>query len=606
MTDNTSPTAHSAWRTLTDWVTYTRAASPEQAQRGRLAASVLLALWVVILLALPLNVFGIISPDSGSVGLLLGWGLAAVWAGLFVLNRRGATDLAGLGMASAMLITNLLIIAQLGSLAPVAAALVLPVIVAGLFGPPLSAVIIALAAALSYLGLNLRADPAYFRAIAAGDPAAQTLIVYLNLIVVGVVAWLFARLTRRALRQSREMSLALVEQRELLTSRLDQQTRQLQAVITVSRAIVGSRDVDQLLDDMVRLVRETFGYYHVQIFLVDEDRGYATLRQSTGKVGQKLLERGHRLPVGSMSVIGQVTATGQPIIARDTGHTPVHRRNELLPDTRSEMALPLTIGDAVIGALDLQSIEPDAFDEEAIPTLQALADQLALAIQNARLFQQAEENLRELRDLSIESTRRSWSEFLAETREEEVRQVYGAETKALATRRSQIVDRVLSAGSVIISTGADGGATFLAVPVVVRNEVVGVLGVEPEASREWTQADLGIMEGIAQRTALAVENARLYIEAQRAAQRERMVSSIAERLQRAPSLALLLESAAKELASALQTDSVYAELSVDQPLAQRRKQVSQQAEDSSDQPDDGTPDEAAAAPGEAAEARIDQ
>jgi len=605
MTENTSPTESLSWGTLGEWVTRSRAANPEQVQRGRLEATVLLALWVVILLALPFNVFGIIRPEAGALGPLLGWGLAAYWVGLFLLNRRGDTDLAGVGMASAMLVTNLLIIAQFGPLAPVAAALVLPVIVAGLFGPPLSAIIIALLAAIGYLGLNLQADSTYFRAIAIGESAAQTLIVYLNLAVVGVVAWLFARLTRRALRESREMSLALVEQRQVLTERLDQQTRQLQAVITVSRAIVGSRDVDQLLDDMVRLVRETFGYYHVQIFLVDEDRGYATLRQSTGEVGQKLLERGHRLPVGSMSVIGQVTATGQPVVARDTDRTAVHRRNELLPDTRSEMALPLTIGDTVIGALDLQSAEPDAFDEDAIPTLQALADQFALAIQNARLFQQAEENLRELHDLSMESTRRSWSEFLIEAHEEETRQVYGAETKALANRRSQIVDRVLNAGSVIISTGADGKPTFLAVPVVVRNEVVGVLGVEPEGPREWTQADLSIMEGIAQRTALAVENARLYIEAQRAAQRERMVSSIAERLQRAPSLSLLLESAAKELASALQTDGVYAEISIDQPMAQRRKQVSQQEEEGDDQPD-SSPGEAAAAPGEAAEARIDQ
>jgi GAF domain-containing protein len=598
MTENTAPTAQSAWRALGEWITRNWATTPEQVQRGRLEAAVLIALWVVILLVLPFNVLGIMSQEAGPLASLLAWGLVAFWAGLFVLNRRGFTDLSGVGMALTMLVANLLIILQFGTLAPGAAALVLLVIVAGLFGPPFSALVIALLAALGYLGLNLRADPAYFQAIAGGDPAAQTLIVYLNLLVVGLVSWLFARLTRRALRESRVMSLALVEQRQFLASRLDEQTRQLQAVITVSRAIVGSREVNQLLDDMVRLVRETFGYYHVQIFLIDEDRGYATLRQSTGDVGQKLLERGHRLPVGSMSVIGQVTATGQPVVARDTDHTAVHRRNELLPDTRSEMALPLTVGDTVIGALDLQSVEADAFDEEAIPTLQALADQFALAIQNARLFQQAEENLRELRDLSIESTRRSWSEFLAEASEEEIQQSYGSETKALATRRSQIVDRVLNAGSVIISTGSDGSATFLAVPVVVRNEVVGVLGVEPNGPREWTQADLSIMEGIAQRTALAVENARLYIEAQRAAHRERMVSSIAERLQRAPSLSLLLESAAKELASALGTDRVYAELSVDQPMAQRRKQVSQQGGDGDDQPENP--------PGEAAEARMEK
>jgi GAF domain-containing protein len=306
-----------------------------------------------------------------------------------------------------------------------------------------------------------------------------------------------------------------------------------------------------------------------------------------------------------MSVIGQVTSTGQPVIARDTDHDALHRHNELLPDTRSEMALPLAIGDRVIGALDLQSIKPDAFEVGTIPTLQALADQFALAIQNARLFQQAEENLRELRDLNTETTRRSWAEFLSEASEAEIRQSYGTETKALAERRSHIAERVLSAGSVIISTGADGDPTFLAVPVVVRNEVVGVLGVEPNGPREWTQADMSLMEGIAQRTALAVENARLYIEAQRAARREHMVSTIVERLQRAPSLSLLLESATRELAEALGTDNVYAEISIDQPMAHRRKQVSQQEGDDESEADTEA-DDGPATSGEAEEARIEQ
>lgn len=602
MTENTAPPTQSPWQEFVNWLTRSAAASPEQAQRGRLEALVLIALLTMTLIALPLNGFGFLEDLLGGTtpGTFMAWGLVVVWIGLFIANRRGATDFAGIGMAVVLLIVNLLVILQVGTLVPAAAALVLPVIVAGLFGTPASAIIIALAAGVSYLGLNLQADPRYFQEVFSGEAAAQTIIVYINLAVVGMVGWLFSRTTRRALRERRELSLALVEQREELSERLTVQTRQLQAVISVSRAIVGARDVDQLLDDMVRLVRETFDYYHVQIFLVDEEEGYARLRQSTGEVGQKLLERGHRLPVGSTSVIGQVTATGQPIIARDTDHDSLHRHNELLPDTRSEMALPLAVGDRVIGALDLQSVKPDAFDVETIPTLQALADQFALAIQNARLFQQAEENLRELRDLSIETTRRSWADFLSEASESEIRQSFGTETKALAERRSQIAERVLSAGSVIISTGADGNPTFLAVPVVVRNEVVGVLGVEPDSPREWTQADMSLMEGIAQRTALAVENARLYIEAQRAARREHMVSTIVERLQRAPSLSLLLESATRELAEALGTDNVYAEISIDQPMAHRRKQVSQQDDDENEA--DGGP----SAAGEAEEARIEQ
>jgi GAF domain-containing protein len=300
------------------------------------------------------------------------------------------------------------------------------------------------------------------------------------------------------------------------------------------------------------------------------------LRSSTGEAGQQLLARGHRLQVGSLSVIGQVTTGRRPVLARDTDTDAVHRRNELLPLTRSEMALPLIAGDQVIGALDLQSVEPDAFREDVIPTLQALADQLAVAIENARLYTQTQQSLRELEELYGEVTERSWADFLAEAREPERRQVYGPEPNALQVERSMVVKRVLGAGSLIMATGQDGRQAFLAAPIVVRNEVIGVLGVEPDGAREWTQDDLTLIQSIAERTAMAVENARLYLQAQRAAERERLVNTIAARLQRAPNLPLLLESAAQELAQALGTDNVYAEISLDQPLAQARREVSGQ------------------------------
>jgi signal transduction protein with GAF and PtsI domain len=149
----------------------------------------------------------------------------------------------------------------------------------------------------------------------------------------------------------------------------------------------------------------------------------------------------------------------------------------------------------------------------------------------------------------------------------------GPESKALQVHRSRVIERVLSSGGVIIASGEDGQQAFIAAPIVVRNEVVGVLGVEPESTRQWTQDDLILLQGIAERTGLAVENARLYIQAQRAADREHMINTIASKLQRAPSLALLLESATRELSEALGTDNVYAEISMDKPLARKRREV---------------------------------
>lgn len=607
MSEQETQTARQSWPLqVLLWLTDSRVASPARLWRGRLAAALILlaeiataAMLVGGVQVTPLPAW---LPLSGkTVGLLL----ALLWLVLWLVNRQGYTTWAGIGMALAALGTALVMVAAAGPLAPHAITLMVPVILAGLFGPPISALVMALLTGAGYATLNVQANATYLNDLLAGKQAAQTAVVYASLIVVAVVAWLFARTSQQVLTQAQETRRELVAQRDLLFQRLDTQTRQLQATVRVARAIAGSRDLDKLLGDMVRLVQETFGYYHVQVFLTDAEQGYAVLRQSTGEVGRALLARGHRLPIGSLSVIGQVTATGRPVIARDTDTDPVHRRNELLPNTRSEMALPLIVGDQVIGALDLQSEQPDAFQPEAIPTLQALSDLLAIAIQNARLFEQAEQNLRELRELSHEMTQRSWADFLAEAREEERRQVYGPEDSALQVQRSRIVEQVLSAGSVIVSTGKDGRPAFLAAPIVVRDEVIGVLGVEPEGPREWTQDDLQILEAIASRTAQAVENARLYIQAQQAAERERLVNAIAARLQRAPSLAMLLESATKELAAALGTDQVYAEISLERPLARQRKQVSTSEEGGEEEPAPPEVPGELAAPDEPQEARAE-
>ncbi len=196
---------------------------------------------------------------------------------------------------------------------------------------------------------------------------------------------------------AREMGQAL-ESARLFTLQ-QRRAKQLEAVAEVSRAVSSLLDLDELLNTTVELIRDAFGYYHAQVFLVDDENYAAWLRASTGEVGRILLERKHHLIVGSQSVIGQVTATGKPVVARDTDRDAVHRRNELLPDTRAECAVPLRIGTRIIGALDVQSTEPDVFDEEDIAILQTLADQLAVAIENARAYQQQLETAERLREL---------------------------------------------------------------------------------------------------------------------------------------------------------------------------------------------------------------
>lgn len=560
-----------------DWLVHVSAKDPVQRRRGRINAGLLLIATIVMTVILIVEVF---VPDQAARDpqfyLKLMGGIALV-IGIYYANRRGYNQQAGLAFALLLLVVNFALDDVVGEGFPGPAILLMPVLVAGLLGPPASAFPVAVLAIAGHFFANIQQDLRFVPELT--DRASGLINLYLQLLAAAAISWMFSRTTKHALEESNQLGLALTTQQQELEGRVVLQSRYLQATTTIARAIVGVRDIDRLLDQTVNLVRETFGYYHVQVFLVDEEHEYAVLRSSTGEAGQTLMDRGHRLPVGSLSVIGQVTAGARSVIARDTDADAVHRRNELLPNTRSEMALPLVAGDRVIGALDLQSTEPDAFNQEVIPILQSLADQLTIAIENARLYAQTQSSLRELEELYGQANERNWSEFLSKAREPERRQVYGLETKAIEIQRSTIVKHVLGSGNVIVSTGEDGRQAFIAAPVVVRNEVVGVLGVEPDGKREWTQDDLQLLQGIAQRTALAVENARLYLQAQRAADRERLVNAIAGKLQRAPNLSMLLESAAQELAQALGTENVYAEISLEQPLAQARREVSGELEE---------------------------
>jgi putative methionine-R-sulfoxide reductase with GAF domain len=166
-------------------------------------------------------------------------------------------------------------------------------------------------------------------------------------------------------------------------------TLQLQTAIQVSRATTSMLDPDELLRQVVNLARERFNLYYVGLFLLDEQRRFAVLRAGTGEVGQKMLAQGHRLEVGGDSMIGQCTARGEARIALDVGEEAVRFDNPLLPRTRSEMALPLRSRGQVIGAMTVQSVEEAAFDEAAIAVMQTMADQVANAIENARLLEGA-------------------------------------------------------------------------------------------------------------------------------------------------------------------------------------------------------------------------
>jgi GAF domain-containing protein/HAMP domain-containing protein len=174
---------------------------------------------------------------------------------------------------------------------------------------------------------------------------------------------------------------------------------QLQTAAEIARETIGLLDLDRLLSHSVNLIRERFGFYHSSVFLIDEERKFAILRESTGEAGRQMKARGHKLGVGSQSIVGWVTENARPRVADDVTADPMHKDNPLLPATRAELGIPLRIGETVIGALDVQSITPYAFAPDDITILQVIADQIAIAVENARLFSTTREYLARHRSL---------------------------------------------------------------------------------------------------------------------------------------------------------------------------------------------------------------
>ncbi|MFN8419623.1 MAG: GAF domain-containing protein [Anaerolineae bacterium] len=190
-----------------------------------------------------------------------------------------------------------------------------------------------------------------------------------------------------------------VESRTLL-EQTDRRARQLQTSAQVSRAANSILNLDELFNVTVNLIKDSFNYDHVQIFLVNDDGDDALLVASTGEAGKQLLAIHHHLPVGSKSIIGQVTENGAPTVVLDTqARDSVHRPNPYLPKTRSEMALPLTARQRILGALDVQSNNAGTFTQDDISVLGVLADQIAVAIDNARLFEVSSRRADEMRFL---------------------------------------------------------------------------------------------------------------------------------------------------------------------------------------------------------------
>jgi GAF domain-containing protein len=277
------------------------------------------------------------------------------------------------------------------------------------------------------------------------------------------------------------------------------------------------------------------------------------LRASTGDVGKRLLGRGHRLAVGSVSVIGQTTDQGQVVVARDTASSRVHKPNELLPDTLAELAIPLRVGTTIIGALDVQSKLSDTFTQDQINVLQTMADQIAIAIENARLYQESLTRLDELERARRTSSTNAWRDLMTAQRARKLQSEAGVRTSN--RDMSELRRAALETGKPVVGEPTERKTIPIAVPIRLLDQILGAVEWElPQDGFDNNKVQLA--QELTDRLAVSLENARLFHESQRATERERLVNDIAARLTSQTDIDQILQTAVREVGQALRSPQV--------------------------------------------------
>jgi GAF domain-containing protein len=373
-----------------------------------------------------------------------------------------------------------------------------------------------------------------------------------------------------ALHSQEELSAQLAIERESLEQRVEERSadlqkrvRQFEVASQVAREISMETTLENLLTNAVNMIRDGFGFYHVGVFLTDERNQFAVLRAATGEAGRAMIERNHRLKIGEVGMVGFVVNRGEARIALDVAADAVHYKNPLLPDTRSEMALPLRLGSRTIGALDVQSVLENAFAQEDIGILQTIADQLAVAFEKTRLVEELQRNVDELEANYQASTQKAWKTHLRGGRQKVAyhyrdsrvdSQVEESEHSLQALNQGEIVTR--------IEPGHGKPVTVLAIPIKLRNQVLGVVDIHFDSTN--ISPDLiSLIEGTVNRLAVSLENARLLEEIQARAERERLVSDISSKVRAASDVDSVLQIAIQEIGRSLGVAEVMVQLRKD-------------------------------------------
>jgi GAF domain-containing protein len=425
---------------------------------------------------------------------------------------------------------------------------------------------------------------------------ADPLFVILPLAMTGMLLRYAVRSMTQALERARQNERAQVEaNRELEALRatleqrvadrthdLERRSAQLQAAAELSRAATSILDIDQLLWQLVDLTWRQFELYHVSLFLLDGTGEWAEYRAGAGKGGRELADEGFRLKVGGASMVGWCTANAQARVAQDvadaSGADTVRVDHELVPGTRSEAALPLIARGQVIGALSVQSDHSGVFDPDTVSALQTIADQVAIAVDNARLFAGTQEALETMRRAYGEATERAWGRMLDTGADWGYTFAHQAVAPVERTWQPEMLQAVRSGQTVFGGPsdpqpqegegkkGSSSAGSTVAIPLKVREHVVGVLGFAKDAGESWSATESALLERLVQQMGLALESAQFFQETQRRAAREQTIRRVTERMRGAVNVESILQNTVTELAKAMGAPRAYVRLGTEEEL----------------------------------------
>jgi GAF domain-containing protein len=380
------------------------------------------------------------------------------------------------------------------------------------------------------------------------------------------ILWSFNRRWSKALAGASVANNQLQAQAQKLAEtnkQLHRQTSQLQATADIAHAGSSILDPDTLMTQLVDRIQEGFsqaGVYYVGLFLLNEAQRVAVLRAATGEAGKLLLEMGYQVALDKTCTISRCITHRQARVAQDAGEGTLRIDKLPMPHTRSEVALPLRSRGRLLGALSMASTQEEAFGEADIAVLQTMADQVAVAIDNAVLYSQTRSTVEQLQAVQQRYVHQAWREFLTTT--PVVTTDYTqpgtkpGDQKFLreARRAAMVHKRTVATSSPPPGDDKTGAAlqAALVVPLKLRGQVIGTVALHETAQqRPWTVEEIALAETVAEQVALTAENLRLMDETQRRAARQRTIGKIAASVRETLDMETVLRSAVQEVQQAL-------------------------------------------------------